>query len=139
MQKILGILVLGVSVLLGACAKDLATLQAVTGIYKTATETTVPANVVIPTANAFNILKVAATNYGQYCIDHKMPEPVCSAGNRRIVIKAVRVGTGARDKMVASIKDGQPALSSIYNLLVGAVNDLQASPAAKAQFTGAPQ
>jgi hypothetical protein len=119
-----------VALALAGCAN----LQAVQGVYTTVTETTVPATVVIPTANAFNILKLGATNYGRYCIANKMPEPVCSAGNRRIVIKAVRAGTGARRQMVASVEQGQPALSSIYNVLVAAVNDLQKSPVASAQF-----
>lgn len=118
------------SLLLAGCAN----LQAVQQVYTAATETTVPANVVIPAANAFNILKVAATNYGRYCIANKMPEPVCSASNRRIVIKAVRAGTGARKQMVASVEQGKPALSSVYNVLVAAVNDLKGSPVASPQF-----
>ncbi|HEY6022166.1 MAG TPA: hypothetical protein VIY48_20560, partial [Candidatus Paceibacterota bacterium] len=90
--------------------------------------------VVVPTANAFNILKAGATNYARYCIQQKMVPTICSASNRRAVIKAVRAGTGARNQMEASLVAGQPALSSVYNVLVAAVNGLKNSPAAITQF-----
>ena len=83
---------------LGACAS-------LGNIQKVATAT-VPAEVVIPAANSFNILKGAATNYGRYCIQQRMEPVICNAPTRRAVIKAVRVGTGARDRMVASLENG---------------------------------
>jgi len=98
---------------------------------------TVPASVVIPAANAFNIVKAGATRYGQYCIQQQMAPAMCEAGTRRAVIKAVRVGTSARDRMTDSLVNGAPASASVYNLLVGAVQDLKNSPANAAQFVGA--
>lgn len=107
-------------------------------LQKVATAT-VPAAVVVPAANTFDILKAGATNYGQYCINKKMVPAICSADTRRIVIKAVRAGTGARKQMEDSLTTGQPALASVYNVLVGAIDSLQTSPAASAQFTGSTQ
>jgi hypothetical protein len=124
------IFALTLSLSLAGCAN----LQAITGVFKTVTETTVPANVVIPAANAFDILKAGAVNYGQYCIQQKMTPSVCSATTRRVVVKAIRSGTGARNQLEDSVTNGQPALSSIYNVLVAAVTQLQTTPAANAQF-----
>jgi hypothetical protein len=92
---------------------------------------------VIPAANTFNIVKAGATRYGQYCIQQQMAPAICDAAIRRNVIKAVRVGTNARDKMTGSLVNGTPASASVYNLLVGAVQDLKNSPANSAQFVGA--
>lgn len=114
-------------------------LNAAVGVYNTVTETTVPANVVIPTANAFNILKAGATNYGRYCIQQKMAPAICDASTRRAVVKSVRAGTAARNQLEDSVVNNQPALSSIYNVLVVAVNGLQKTPAASTQFMGAAQ
>ena len=127
---------LAVGLALAGCAGLQQRLDSISGVYTAVTETTVPASVVIPTANAFNILKAGATNYARYCIMQKMAPAICSAATRRIVVKAVRAGTRARDQMEASVESNQPALSSIYNLLVAAVNDLKSSPAADPIFTG---
>lgn len=116
-----------------------ASLDAARQAYTLATETTVPANVVIPAANAFNILKAGATNYGRYCIQQNMAPAICAPSVRRVVVKAVRAGTGARNQLEASVASGQPAASSIYNVLVSAVQSLQQSPAASTQFAGAGQ
>jgi hypothetical protein len=130
MRKTLNALVLCAGLALAGCAN----LAAVTGVYKTVTEATVPAEVVIPAANAFDILKSGATNYGQYCINNHMTPSICSATTRRVVIKAIRTGTGARNQLKGSVRDGTPAAASIYNVLVAAVTSLQQSPAANAQF-----
>jgi hypothetical protein len=122
--------VVAMAATLGACA-SIGTVQ------KVATAT-VPAEVVIPAANSFNILKGAATNYGRYCIQQRMEPVICSAPTRRAVIKAVRVGTGARDRMVATLENGTPAAASVFNLMVGAMDDLKNSPANTTQFTGIP-
>jgi len=129
MKKLLVVLALSLS--LTGCA-SLETFQQVA-------TATVPASVVIPAANAFDILKAAATNYGRYCIQQKMAPSICAADVRRVVIKAVRSGTGARNQMEASVATGQPALASIYNVLVSAVQSLQASTVVSAQFAGATQ
>lgn len=129
MKKLLVILALGLS--LAGCS-TLKTFQQVA-------TTTVPASVVIPAANAFDILKAAATNYGRYCIALRMAPSICDASTRRIVIKAVRTGTGARNQMEVSVANNQPALASVYNILVSAVQSLQASPVVSVQFAGAAQ
>jgi hypothetical protein len=114
-------LILVLALALGGCAN----LQ---GIYTLATTATVPSSTVIITANAFDALKATAINYGQYCVAQKFPQPICSAANRRSVIKAVNAGTAARNTLEASINSGQPALSTAYNTLVAATNTLTASP-----------
>ncbi len=129
MKKLLVVLALGLS--LTGCAS----LQN----FQQVATTTVPASVVIPAANAFDILKAAATNYGRYCIQQKMAPSICDASTRRIVVKAIRAGTGARNQMEVSVANNQPALASIYNVLVSAVQSLQASPVVSAQFAGATQ
>ncbi len=106
---------------LGGCAN----LQ---GIYTLATTATVPAGSVVIAANAFDALKATAVNYGKYCVNQHFPHPVCSASNRRTVIKSVNAGTAARVQLEASINTGQPAIATVYNVLIGAVNTLQASP-----------
>lgn len=128
MRRILLAVTLALS--LAGCAG----ISAVTGVFKTVTETTVPADVVIPAANAFNILKAGATNYGMYCIQQKMVPSICSATTRRVVVRSVRSGTAARNQLEASVTSGQPALSSIYNVLVSAVTSLQTTPASNTQF-----
>jgi len=119
MKKLLSIAALALS--LGACAQ-------LKGAYTVATTSTVPAGDVVIAANSFDALKATAINYGRYCIDQKYPKPVCSASNRRSVIKAVNSGTSARIQLESSINTGQPALSTIYNVLIAAVNNLNASP-----------
>jgi hypothetical protein len=114
---------------LGACS----TLDTINTIQQVATAT-VPASVVIPAANAFNILKGTAVNYGRYCIANKMPEPICSASNRRIVIKFVRSGTSARNQLEGSLATGQPAAASVYNTLVAAIQGLKGTPVTSQQF-----
>lgn len=120
---------LSIALMVGACS----TLQTVQQVATAE----VPASVVIPTANAFDVLKGTAVNYGRYCIANKMPIPVCSAANRRAVIRFVRSGTGARNQLEASLISGAPAAASIYNVLAAAVQGLQGTPVASTQF-GAP-
>lgn len=134
MKRIVLALVLAASV--AGCAGFQKTLEIATGVYTYAQEP-VPANVVIPTANAFNILKAGATNYGTYCIQQNMVPAVCSPDFRRNVVRAVRAGTNARNQMVGSLERGEPAGATVYNALVSAVNGLKSSPAANAQFAGA--
>lgn len=98
------------------------------GVYEFATTAEVPADVVIPVANAFDIVKVSAVNYGRYCIKNKHQPAICSADIRRTVVKAVRSGTAARNQLELSIETKQPAAASVYNTLVAAVNGLKASP-----------
>lgn len=104
------------------------------GIIQQVATATVPATVVIPTVNAFDVLKGTAANYGKYCIQQKMAPTICSADIRRNVIKFVRSGTAARNQLESSLASGEPAAASVYNLLVAAVQGLQGTPAAT--FTG---
>lgn len=123
------ILIISLALFLARCA-TLNTIQQVA-------TATVPATVVIPTANAFDVLKGTATNYGRYCIAQNMVPAICSATTRRAVIKFVRSGTAARNQLEGSLDRGEPAAASIYNLLVAAVQGLQGTPVAA--FSGAPQ
>lgn len=127
MRKI--ILAISLALCFSGCS-TLATIQQVA-------TSTVPATVVIPTANAFDVLKGTATNYGKYCIQQKMAPVICSADARRAVVKFVRSGTAARNQLEGSLDRGEPAAASVYNLLVAAVQGLQGTPAAT--FTGATQ
>jgi hypothetical protein len=115
------VLIVALALGLGGCA----TLG---NVYTAATTATVSAGTVVEAANAFDALKATAVNYGQYCVAQKFPQPICSAANRRTVIKAVNSGTAARVQLEASINTGQSALSTVYNTLVAAVNALSASP-----------
>jgi len=119
MKKLLSIAALALS--LGACAQ-------LKGEYALATTSTVPSSDVVLAANSFDILKATASNYGNYCINQNYPKPVCSAANRRLVIKAVNSGASARIQLESSMNTGQPALSTVYNILIAAVKNLNASP-----------
>jgi hypothetical protein len=118
------VLILFLALSLASCTG----LQRLETAYTVATTTTVPANVVIPAANAFDALKATATNYGRYCISQKFAPAICSAANRRAVIKFVRAGTAARIQLESSLSTGQPALGTVYNALIAAVNGLQGTP-----------
>jgi hypothetical protein len=130
--------------LLAFTVSGCATFQAIEKVASA----TVPASVVLKAANAFNIVKAGATRFAQYCVQQNMAPAVCDKGTRRIVSKAVRAGTSARDRALAEIgaddpacladiNQCRPAPASVYNLMVGAVQDLQNSPANSAQFVGA--
>lgn len=103
------------------------------GIVQQVATATVPATVVIPTANAFDVLKGTAANYGRYCIQQKMAPAICSVDIRRAVIKFVRSGTAARNQLEGSLASGEPAAATVYNLLVAAVQGLQGTPVATFQ------
>lgn len=109
---------------LAGCAQ----LQKIQQVYTFATTTTVPAEDVRAAANAFDILKGTAVNFARYCIASNNTAAGCDVNTRRIVSKAVRSGTSARIQLRASLATNQPALASVYNLLISAVNDLKASP-----------
>jgi hypothetical protein len=122
-------IILGLASFLGGCVTlqgDIAKLQQV---YTIVTTATVPPSTIIITANAFDALKATAINYGTYCIQGKFIDPICSAANRRIVVKAIRTGTAVRNQLELSISSGTPASATLYNVLVSAVNSLSQSPA----------
>ena len=125
MKKLLVLLLL--APLVAGCAQLQTALDDIRATYTFATTTTVAPGQVAIVANAFDALKATAVNYGNYCIAQKFPQPVCSASNRRIVIKAVNAGTAARIQLEAAISTGQPATATLYNALVAAVQSLQGS------------
>lgn len=125
------IIILAVGLFLAGCADDIAKLRAV---YTVATTATVPANIVRPAANTFDILKGTAVNFARYCVNSGNTAAGCDVETRRRVVKFVNQGTKARVALRASVESGQPALATVYNLLVDAVTGLQATPVAT--FTG---
>lgn len=122
MKKVLLLLLLALP--LGACAQ----LQAARTAYSIATETTIPPQTVIVAANAFNAVQATATQYLIYCKSN-LATKVCSADNRRNVIKYVRVGRAARNQLEASVASNGAAPATIYNTLIAAINQLNASAA----------
>jgi uncharacterized protein YceK len=133
MRKLLILAAVGLS--LGGCAQLKNALTEIQGVYTYATTTTVSSGQAAIVANAYDTLKATATNYGNYCIAQKFPLPVCSASNRRIVIKAVRTGDAARAQIELPITTGQPVTAALYNTIVAVIKQLQAAPinVAKAQ------
>lgn len=119
------VLVLALAIGLGGCSWDLSKLHS---IYTYATTETVPADVVRPAANAFDILKGTAVNFARYCISSNMQPDVCNVDNRRKISQFVNKGTKARVQMRSALATGQPILSTVYNILVDSVNGLKASP-----------
>ncbi len=132
------LIAIGLALWLGACATLQADITRLSQVYTVVTTATVSPTTVIVTANAFDALKATAVNYARYCIQGKFVDPICSALNRRNVVKAVRSGTAARNQLELSITTNTPAAATIYNVLVAAVNGLQSSPAL-ANFKGAKQ
>lgn len=126
MKKLLILAALGVS--LGGCAQLKTALTEIQGVYTFATTATVTSGQAGIVANAYDALKVTATNYGNYCIVQKFPQPLCSAANRRAVIRGVAAGTAARAQIEAAVVSGQPVAAAVYNALVSAVQALQATP-----------
>ncbi len=131
-MRIIRLFAIGLAaVLLVGCAGELEKLRQV---YTVATTTTVPASVVRPAANTFDILKGTAVNFARYCIASNFTPVGCDVDTRRKISTFIKQGTKARIALRASVETGQPALATVYNLLVNAVTGLQATPAAT--FTG---
>jgi len=122
------VLVLTLAAGLAGCAQLQTAITDLKGAYEFATTTTVTAGQTGIVANAYDALKGTAVNYGNYCVARKFPQPVCSAANRRAVIKAVRSGDAARAQIEVPITSGQPVAAIIFNTLVAAVNALKTTP-----------
>ena len=103
-------------------------------IYTLATTTTVPADVVRPAANTFDILKGTAANFAEYCVVNNFTPTGCDIATRRKISTFVKQGTNARRASRSALATNQPVLSTVYNLLVNAVTGLQGTPVAT--FTG---
>lgn len=124
-----------VALTLGGCASlqtDFAKLQQ---IYSVATTATVPAPTAQIAISSFEVLEAAATQYFVYCkkspaVAACAPGTVSNPGPLRLVIKADRQGRAARDQIKTAGKTGALISSTTYNLLVLAVSNLSASPAA---------
>lgn len=123
-MRILASIALSLSLMLGGCAE----WQKAQQVFTVATTATVPASVVRPAANAFDILKGTAANFAKFCVDNQFTPPGCDVDTRRAIVKWIDQGTSARVQLRASLKTNQPALATVYNLLIGAVNGLQATP-----------
>jgi len=106
-------LTIALAVGLAGCAQLQTAITDLKGAYVFATTTTVTAGQAGIVANAYDALKGTAVNYGNYCVAQKFPQPVCSAANRRAVIKAVRSGDAARAQIEAPITAGQPVTATI--------------------------
>lgn len=122
MKKYLVIAALAVS--LGGCAA----IQNLEGTFNLVTTATVEPSYVNIAINTYAALKQTAVNYGSYCVTQKFPQPVCSAANRRAVIRFVKAGDGAVETLEPALASGQPLLSTTYNALIGAVNGLKTTP-----------
>lgn len=114
-----------VALVLAGCAGDLAKIQQV---YTLATTTTISADLVRPAANSFDVLKGTAANFAQYCVSNNFTPTGCDVATRRTISTFVKQGTKARIQMRAALATNQPVLSTVYNLLIDAVNGLKATP-----------
>jgi hypothetical protein len=121
MKKLLVVLTLALS--LGACAS----LQTA---YKIVTGASVSPTQIVVAANAFDALEGTATQYLVYC-KANLATAVCSADNRRSVIKYVRSGRTARNQLEPYITSGSAGPSALYNTLIASINQLNLTPAAQ--------
>lgn len=103
-----------------------AALQTLEGLYNDVSGTSIPPDKVYILAESFDAAKIGASKYFTYCRTHLTTSP-CSADNRRIVLKAIRAGTPARDQLEVYLKAGTSAPVQIYNTLLAAVGALKSS------------
>src|SRR6266436_7253098 len=120
-------LVLALALTLSACA-NLKTA------YQVITEASVSPTQIIVAANAFDALEGTATQYLVYC-KANLITTICSADNRRGVIKWVRTGRAARNQLETYIASNTTGPAAVYNTLIAAINQLNLTPAA----SGAPK
>lgn len=123
MKKVAVVLV---ALWLGGCAQ----LSAITGAWNYAEGITVTPQAILIASNAFNVLEGTATNYFNYCRP-RLVEPVCSADNRRKVIRGVRAGRQARTTLESYFDRSAPAPAVVYNTLIDAISVLQKTPISK--------
>ena|SRR5258706_1836984 len=125
MKKLIAIGLLALS--LSACAN-------LKNVYSIITEATVSPTQIIVAANAFDALEGTATQYLVYCKTN-LATTICSADNRRGVIKWVRTGRAARNQLETYIASNTTGPAAVYNTLIAAINQLNLTPAA----SGAPK
>lgn len=133
MKKLL--LVIPLTLSLGACATFNADLARLQQAYTVATTATVPAATAQVAVSSFEVVEAATTEYFKYCKTNSAasacaPGTVANPGPLRLVITYVRQGRSARDQIKAAGKSGALISTTLYNLLVSAVTNLTASPAA---------
>jgi len=119
MKKLGLVIVLALS--LGGCAQ----LQTLTQVV---TATVSPTQAIVA-ANAFDAAESGATAYLVYCRTN-LATAICSADNRRAVIKYTRAGRAARNQIETTINSGSSVPSALYNTLIAAVTNLRSTPAA---------
>lgn len=120
------ILALGIVLSLGACAE----LQKLRTVYQEVSSATVTPQQIYIAANTFDGVQATATQYLNYCRAN-LTTAICSADNRRIVIRGVRAGRAARNQLETYLTQGTAAPAAIYNTLVAAITNLQQSAATK--------
>ncbi len=112
---------------LGACANLKTVYTIITGASVS------PAQIIIA-ANAFDASEGTATQYLVYC-KANLTTTICSADNRRSVIKWVRFGRAARNQLETYVAAGNAGPAALYNTLITAINQLNLTAAA----SGAPR
>lgn len=118
------------SLALGGCAADFAKFQ---NAFTVLTQTTVPASYALVLANSYDGLASGATAYLNYCgkvLASGVDQSVCSAGNRRAVIKGVRAGRPIRNEIEGYVTTQTTVPTAIYNSLLDIVNVLNSTQAA---------
>ncbi len=124
MKKLLAVALVAVS--LGGCAQ----LQQIKDAYDAVVDVKVSPKSVVIIASSFNTLKAGATQYLNYCRTN-LERNVCSAENRRIVIRSVKTGTALRDQLQEAARTGQNIPTATFNALKQVITDLGKSPAAE--------
>jgi len=114
------IALLAAALALSGCAA----LHTIENVYTYASTATVQPQTIIVAANAFDAAEATATQWLLYCRAH---QGACAKETRRTVIRAVRSGRAARNQLETYLSQSIPAPGAIYNTLVVAINQLNAS------------
>lgn len=121
-----------VGILLAAGLSGCAAIQSLENIVSQVDGSTISPQNVYVAANAFDTLQIGVKAYFDYCRPHVAKDgsadvAVCSTGNRRTVIAAVRAGRAARNQLEVYLNAGTPAPVQVFNTLKAAVTALQSS------------
>lgn len=132
MKKLLAVVIVAFS--LGGCAAELARFQdqvdKVVAVTQEVAGLKVSAKSVVVISNSFNTIKAGATQYLIYCKTN-LERNVCSADNRRLVIKNIDLGTKLRDQLQEAARKGDTAAGTLFNALKSVIATLAKSPAAE--------
>jgi hypothetical protein len=121
-----------VAITLAGCQNG--ALQKFEHIYDVAVTTTVPARDVRVAADTFDILKGTVANFAVFCVSNHFTPLGCDVATRRKISMAIKSGAKVRSAIRGSLATNQPVLSTVYNVLISAIDAIQATPAAT--FTG---